>query len=375
MAGHWRLLAENGIDLMQDPAQLVIVGDDQTIVVKMVYDGIVDVGFVRTNEIEGMQHNNLSMSFRSNVPTNRNEFFYLNSHRPITDDGVEFPFDCSTQLYPEWSFSAAPGIPWQLREAVQSALFNIGNPNSSYSPHVKSLAQRAAADGQYATFQPSSSYLELRTLQEQLGYITVSELDSVVRCPRLVTDTDVYPVISCPAGYFKRLLSEVVDGCAALNLSCPAVSGTSVQCICKPCYEAEEVEVLPLASTAIGNGSWTADNPPACLKMSVCALAEQNVVVNFTVIDNMNRPNANVTYRLQLSTTVDGSAVLAPGWRGAGTAYSIGVATAEVGAHLLEIFVDGEQVRGTTRGEAVGACRAEFRRRKQVEITNMLLHL
>ena len=331
----WRLLAENGIDLMQDPSQLVIIGPDQPTIVRLVYDGFVDVGFVRTDQIEGMQVRNQSMSGSRFVATDREAFEYINRQRPITLDGIEFPFDSSTQLYPEFSFAAAKEVNWQLQMEVQRALLNIGNPNSSDSLLVKQLSQKAAADGQYRTFQPSASYLSLRTLQEQLGYVQVSTLDKVVRCPR-VDEAAVYDVIACPPGHFKKLLPDVLAGCQTLNMTCPSVPGKAFQCICKPCFKAEEVEVRPLSASA------DTFNPDAaaCIKMELCSQAEQNAAMNFTVTDNKNRTALQVTYRLQLSSNVTGRAEPASGRPGN---YLMGLSTAETGVHLLELFVDGEQ--------------------------------
>lgn len=333
----WRVLAENGVDLMQDPSQLVITGPDQPTIVRLVYDGFVDVGFVRTDQIEGMQLRNQSMSGSRFVGTDRDAFEYLNRHRPITLDGIEFPFDSSTQLYPEFAFAAARGVHWQLQLEVQRALLNIGNPNSTDSRLVKQLSRRAAADGQYKTFQPSASYLSLRTLQEQLGYVGVSARDKAASCPR-VGEAAAYQVIACPPGYFKKPQADVLVGCQALNLSCPAVPGKAFQCICKPCFEAEEVEVRDAGA-----------GPPtraaaACRKMELCAQAEQNAAVRLAVSDNRNRTRLDVTFRLQLGATLTGRAEPVAGEPGA---YRISLATAETGVHLLELFVDGAQAHSS----------------------------
>jgi hypothetical protein len=282
-----------------------------------------------------MQLRNQSMSLSRFVTADREAFEYVNRHRPITIDGIEFPFDSSTQLYPEYSFAAAKGVHWQLQLEVQRALLNIGKTNSSDSRHVKQLSQKAAADGQYRTFQPSASYLSLRTLQEQLGFVKASAIDNVMRCPR-AGDSAVYDAITCPTGHFKKLQADVLVGCPTLNIACPSVPGKVFQCICKPCFKAEEVEVRSL------NASASAQNPDtaACRKMEFCSRAEQNAAMSFTVTDNKNRTALRVTFRLQLSSTLAGRAEPVGGAPGT---YRMSVATAETGVHLLELFVDGEQ--------------------------------
>ena len=50
----FRVLVDNGLNYIQEPAQLVFTSN-QGAVVNLVYQKTVDVGFVRTNQIELME--------------------------------------------------------------------------------------------------------------------------------------------------------------------------------------------------------------------------------------------------------------------------------------------------------------------------------
>lgn len=143
----WRELFSRGLSFWDLPKQLIF-SHDQTSIVFDVLAGSADVGMVRTDLIEGL-------SGQGRV--NYSDIKYL---------GVKnipgFPFNSSTQLYPEWPVAALPHVDANTIKMVAEALQAI-TPNSTI-----------ATIGGYATFTPPLSYLTLFKLQG------VQELDG--RC-------------------------------------------------------------------------------------------------------------------------------------------------------------------------------------------------
>lgn len=92
--GGWRVawleMLEYGIDPKRDFDELLFAGGLQNKVVHAVYDGIADVGVVRTDQLERMEvAGEIDMRY----------FRILNNK-----DTKSFPFFLSTPLYPEWPF-------------------------------------------------------------------------------------------------------------------------------------------------------------------------------------------------------------------------------------------------------------------------------
>mmetsp|Transcript_51963 Transcript_51963/g.108521 ORF Transcript_51963/g.108521 Transcript_51963/m.108521 type:complete len:1378 (-) Transcript_51963:103-4236(-) len=344
----WRVLSENGIELMTDPSQVIIVGNSQQTVVQLVHQGLADIGFVRTNQIESMA---ASPPFQlpgppgtaGTVPTTMSLFQLINASYPPYAGGA-FPFPSSTQLYPEWNLGAMPSVEWELQTAVQRALFNINQAGTGDSEAVRAASVKAASDGRYKTWQPSVSYMTLRTMQEQIGYIRND--NGQMRCIR-ADDSAVYQAISCPSGHFKKSQAQVFTECSRLGLQCPSPAGVNLTCICSPCYKANAVELYPPVRSAliVGSGVRADGNStlevPACQKMETCFQANQNQPITLALIDNMQRRVINASYRLRTTVPLSGVAVAngsAPG------VYTLTFQTAQVGMQLLLIFVDGVEI-------------------------------
>ncbi|EKX52929.1 hypothetical protein GUITHDRAFT_51158, partial [Guillardia theta CCMP2712] len=109
----FRVMVDNGLNYIQDPAQLVFTSNQGT-VVNMVYQKKVDVGFVRTNQIEQMESKS------------------------------------STILYPEWNVAALSHVHWLVQREVQRALLELDQSDPA--------AKAATVKG----WIPTLSYMELR---------------------------------------------------------------------------------------------------------------------------------------------------------------------------------------------------------------------
>ncbi|HCI14644.1 MAG: hypothetical protein A2063_10415 [Gallionellales bacterium GWA2_60_142] len=112
-------------------------------VVNEVLTGRTDAGFVRTGILESMaREGKLSL-----------DQIKIISPQPLAD----FPQLRSTELYPEWAFSAMPDVPESLVKEVALALLNI-KPDDA-----------AASAGKYYGFTPPGNYAPVEALVMRLG--------------------------------------------------------------------------------------------------------------------------------------------------------------------------------------------------------------
>ena len=133
----WTLL-EAGLQLPADLKNVVFTGQPQDQVVEQVLNGQVDVGFIRSGLLESMAHEGrLDLS----------AIKVLN--RQTVDD---FPLLLSTELFPEWPFSAAHDVPEPLIKAVILALLKITPEHP------------AAISGKFSGFSPPADYSRLESV-------------------------------------------------------------------------------------------------------------------------------------------------------------------------------------------------------------------
>lgn len=134
------LLKQHGIDVDRD-CKLLFLGVPQDLAVKAVETGRADIGFVRTGILE-------TMAAEGRIDLAR--FRVLNA----TAAGG-FPFLLSTRLYPEWAFSAAPGVPLDITNRVAAALL-LMKPDSP-----------AARSGTYYRWSAPLGYTPVENLMRQ----------------------------------------------------------------------------------------------------------------------------------------------------------------------------------------------------------------
>ncbi|GAB5364379.1 hypothetical protein AAMO2058_000965100 [Amorphochlora amoebiformis] len=306
----WKLLQDKGYSLMTLPKQVRFAFNQKKIVLD-VLNGNADVGFVRTDMIEGMA---------SKGEVNISSFKVIHQQN-MTYEGRRFPFLSSTELYPEWSLGMLPhvGIDYMVSERVAFALMDI------HKDHW------AAKNGTYSTWQPPLSYMRLNEMQEDLNWIIKNETTGKRMCIR---SSNLYDAIVCPDGYFKLSQDVVSSQCNSYGdpkYTCP----TGYECICEPCRMADTVEVI---GPKDGN---------QCQKMSLCAEIEQTEVGIFTLRDNLKRAS-NLTYKLHVleedSLVPREGVVFVDITSGGEHMYKIPIRTSVVGDNVIEFFIGGVQI-------------------------------
>jgi len=185
----WTLL-KNDIS-KSDFAQLRLTGMPHDLVVEEVLSGKADVGFIRTGTIEGMV----------NEGKIRAEQVYVLNR--LSSD--KFPQLLSTDLYPEWPFSAELDVPPDLIKLVTIALYNI--PSDSV----------AAKIGKYYGFSSPGDYTEVESLMQRLGAIPERahdfELRDIVRkysVPLLIASLLIIISMISTALYLVKINRKIV---------------------------------------------------------------------------------------------------------------------------------------------------------------------
>lgn len=186
----------------------------------------------------------------------------------------------------QWNLASLPSVPVTLAQQVQSALYAI-TPDSWEAKY-----------GSYVRWQQTLSYAPLVDMLQRLG-VMVDDGAGNLRCQ---TASELYDLVVCPAGSFKKSKADFDTGCADAGLDC-TVKGKnhSTSCICKPCVYADEVEIIPVLhnkeNDAISNQTKLA-GAKRCSKMEVCVQgSQQRDSIPLLFKDNRRRPptTSNVT--------------------------------------------------------------------------------
>jgi len=136
----WTLF-EHSISI-SEMKKVYFTGMPQDKVVQAVLAGEADAGFVRTGVLESMAHEG-SLKLH--------DLKVLEQQPPEV-----FPQLLSTELYPEWAFSAMPSVPDKVVKSVSLALLNI-------EPEDK-----AAKSGKYYGFTPPGNYAPVEAVMLRL---------------------------------------------------------------------------------------------------------------------------------------------------------------------------------------------------------------
>ena len=157
------MFVKKGLSFINDPSQVVFTSN-QGKVVKAVEKGLIDVGFVRTNQIEKMEAagvKDISMSK-----------FEIIEKVALQSGGEDYPFPITTDLYPEWNLAALPHVDWRIMKGVQEAMLKLQFPHP------------AAVNGNFKGWRPTLSYMMLRNMQEDVGFIQKNPTDGKMQCIR-----------------------------------------------------------------------------------------------------------------------------------------------------------------------------------------------
>ncbi|CAB9520615.1 Ephrin type-B receptor 3 (Fragment) [Seminavis robusta] len=384
----FRELQRAGLSYIQDPKQLVFTSN-QGKIVKGLTSGQFDVGFIRTDQLE-----------RSNgdedLETFLKRFKTINLQPPQTmENGEVFPFQTSTPLYPEWGLSARSHVDEAVSRAVQESLtalsehalvgqalqdciqdfgqdFCAGMPfpdefvedaRCDTTPEIAQLSRTAMTAGKYAGWRTTLSYMDLRSMQEDTGFMRFEEKTHSYRCVRSV---ELYDAITCPDGYFRKTPKLVDEGCSASGLECPS----DMQCVCKPCLRGYDVDVFPLLeeendgetrmtrNTGGLVATTTTSAYQGCAKMSLCGETKQTKPLTFRAVDNLKRSDLQMDVLLHEGQESRQVPVVPT----ANFTYEFTLSARLVGVMTLEIFAGEEQIPESPLRILVNdrACAAEF---------------
>ena len=137
----WALM-QNGVDILRDVQALKFTGMPHDKVVDEVMAGRVDAGFVRTGVLESLIKEGKLQASQVKV-----------LKQPVVPG---FPQRLSTDLYPEWPFSATSVVPGWFAKKVVHALFEL-EPDSP-----------AAQAGHFFGFAPSGDYSPIENIMLKL---------------------------------------------------------------------------------------------------------------------------------------------------------------------------------------------------------------
>ena len=116
----FRLLQQAGLSYINDPKQIVFTSNQEK-VVNGVLQGDFDVGFVRTDQIER------TVDPSTGELVNASMFRIIEPQDDLNIDGTPFPFQSSTQLYPEWNIAALTHVPNTVALEVQYAMLALAD--------------------------------------------------------------------------------------------------------------------------------------------------------------------------------------------------------------------------------------------------------
>lgn len=387
----FRLLQNKGLSYVHDPLRLVFTSN-QGKVVRGVLDGTFDVGFVRTDQIERTKHLNGTLVDASLLKV------IEPTPDPLQDDGTPFPFASSTRLYPEWNLASLTHVPNDVSVEVQRAMLdladhadageqlakcyescvNIMDTNATNqtdcvracdaavvirdavevgpdgvvlgttfvtTPSLALLAHRARSRGKYAGWRSTLSYMELRNMQEETGFLVRND-DGPPACVRA---SRLHDAVVCPPGHFKKSVEEMENGCdadAVGRVGCPE----GMQCLCRPCQRAFDVDVFAVRDDGEEPVDAANEVLRGCGKMAICGTVEQGNTLVLRAIDNRKRRGANMTVvfhegedieNLTAQLVVNATSSFSFSFN---HTYEFPVSSPQVGVVILEILVNDEQI-------------------------------
>jgi len=221
------VMDKNGVDFVVDPKQVIFTANNRD-TVQGILDGRWDVGFVRTGQVER------TINPATGDFIDPDLFKVIGPRIHIMDDGTLFPFLHTTPVFPEWPLAARNHVDRVVSEEVAAALINFGSharigeaidncrekattsdeqnvcdtmPPTYFDPKARcdttrelaELAFMAGKAGFHSNFRPPKSHFEVRTMQQDAGFIIKDEYGDW-HCERADT---LYDGIFCPEGHFK----------------------------------------------------------------------------------------------------------------------------------------------------------------------------
>eukprot|EP00980_Cylindrotheca_fusiformis_P012392 scaffold3043_cov121-Cylindrotheca_fusiformis.AAC.8 len=353
------VMSKNGMDYIMDPKQVIFTGNhDET--VKGVLDGRWDVGFVPSGRAEQTIDETTGELIDTDI------FKVIEPKVYVMDDGDIYPFLHSTPVFPEWPLFAKTDVDRIVSEEVAAALVNfryhkkVGveihhcmkeatteaeeeicrtmppvyfdrKARCDTTRKLAELAYRAGTAGQHDGLRPARSHFQVRTMQEEAGFIFQNE-EGIWRCER---DANTYNGLICPEGHYKVSEEHFATQCEESGLHC----SEGHTCYCRPCIKAHEVDVFPWNEDL--RGTLRSDHD-RCDKMSLCGTVEQAGEITFHAYDNLARSNITVGAIVHLGQELRSLAVNHN--EADFFEYDFTFSHNRKGVVILEVLVDGIQI-------------------------------
>eukprot|EP00980_Cylindrotheca_fusiformis_P014568 scaffold3924_cov109-Cylindrotheca_fusiformis.AAC.17 len=351
----WVML-KNGLNYIMDPKQVIFTGNrDETI--KGVMDGRWDVGFVPSGRAEQ------TIDESTGELIDMDLFKVIEPKVYVMDDGDLYPFLHSTAVFPEWPLFAKTDVDRIVSEEVAAALVNfryhkkVGveihrcmeeatteaaeeicrtmpsvyfdrKARCDTTRELAELAYQAGLAGHHNGLRPARSYFQVRTMQEEAGFI-FQDNEGTFRCER---DSNTYNGIICPEGHYKVSKERFANQCEESGLPCFGYT-----CYCRPCIKAHEVDVFP----GLARGTVREDDD-RCDKMSLCGSVEQGEEIIYHVYDNLARSNVTVAAIVHHGQELRSLPVNHS--EAEYFEYDFTFAHNHKGIVILEVFIDGIQI-------------------------------
>ncbi|CAJ1970011.1 unnamed protein product [Cylindrotheca closterium] len=351
-------MQKNGMDYITDPKQVVFTGNDEE-TIRGVLDGRWDVGFVRTGQVEK------TLDPSTNKIVDVSLLNVLEQKNNIMTNGEVFPFLHSTPVFPEWPLAAKESVDALVAEEVANAMIamkyhgSIGEkiqecideartdqqaalcrstPLVNFDTHTRcdttqemaALAYEAEIAGFHSGFRSPRSYFNVRTMQQEAGFVVEDEYNEKLHCAR---NAEFYGGIVCPAGHYKVSKAVFETQCEQAGAPCP--EGHS--CYCSPCIQAYEVNVYPYSGEQASEKTGT---DLGCGKMSLCGIVEKDKELTYHVYDNLEREDSIVTAVAYLGAITRELPVTRIG----PFLYKFQLSKSEPGLAILEVLIDGVHI-------------------------------
>lgn len=186
-----RELITRGIDIYKDLSVLAFE-DNQTLILQELQAGNFDAAFFRADQI-------------INFETLGQSFTILNQR-----NSSAYPYNTSTDLYPEWTLAALPNVSNDIRSRVATQLLSLRQNQSGISLPI---------------WTTPYNYFSHQLLQMSLGIMSANGTCLVAS----ETDYDAYVV--CPPGSIKLSKADIAKHCASFPQQC-----ANRRCVCTPCF-------------------------------------------------------------------------------------------------------------------------------------------
>jgi guanylate cyclase len=359
----FRELQRAGLHHLQDPEQIIFTGN-QGKVVQSVIDGQVDVGFVRTDQLER------TIDPSTGMLLDLSKIKIIGNHEGLVSDGEPFPFQSSTSLYPEWNLASLPHVRGDVAKEVQSSLLAMAG-HAAIAPNLLSClesrncsstssdalcfdecftgldqtlfmrcdttgylalqAYEAISSGHYKGWRSTLSYMELRNMQEEISFINREEETGAPRCVRSV---DIADAVVCPPQHFKKSNEEINVGCGSAGIDC-----YGYQCLCSPCVKGYDVDFFHVTDLT------TNRRMSGCDKFAICGVIEQASGITFRAIDNKARNDAVFSANVIIGDYseayemkyVNNTSFVAH-------EFTFDATSRQVGVVIIEVSADGKQI-------------------------------